>query len=124
MEIPRIRYTYWDSINPENWYEPEARFPVCGGAPPESAADEVAFAILEKLLQKDIDRNIQELRTQLKQLRRPPKRDDLFVTMGVMFLPNYGYKEDWMHEQMEPEASSAIEDAFEGFVNKVEWEDE
>lgn len=125
MEIPRIRFTYWDSINPENWYEQEARFPVRGGAPPESAADEVAFAIFEKLLLKDIDRNIQELRTQLAETRRPPKHDYFsLVTMGIVLTPTYVRKKDWMHDVLEPEASSAIEDAFEGFIEKVEWEDE
>jgi hypothetical protein len=93
--------------------------------PPESAADEVAFAILEKLLQKDLDENMKDLQAQLERRRRsldyPSFRD---VIMGVMMAPDFVFKNDWMLGEIEPEKSGVIKDAFEGFMNKVEWEDE
>ena len=125
MKFRKLKYPYWDSINSENWYDYEARFPARCGAPPESAADDVVFAILEKLLQRELNQNIQDLRTQLRHRRKHLVHGYLpGVTMGIVLTPNYLHKEDWMHDEMEHEKASVIEEAFEGFINQVEWEDE
>ena len=44
--------------------------------------------------------------------------------MGVMMAPNFVFKNDWMLGEIEDEKLAIIKDAFEGFMNKVEWEDE
>jgi hypothetical protein len=68
---------------------------------------------------------MQDLRAQLK--RRRQALDYLSfpeVVMGVMMAPNFVFKNDWMLGEIEDEKVAIIKDAFEGFMNKVEWEDE
>ena len=125
MIFHKPKWSYGDPFNLNNRNDDEVSFPARCDVPPESAADEVAFAILEKLLQKDLDENVKDLQAQLERRRRsldyPSFRD---VIMGVMMAPDFVFKNDWMLGEIEPEKSGVIKDAFEGFMNKVEWEDE
>jgi len=115
----------WDPFSSNNSNDDEASFSARCDVPPESAADDVSFAILEKLLQKDLSQNMQDLRAQLKRRRQAldyPSFPE--VIMGVMMAPNFVFKNDWMLGEIEDEKLAIIKDAFEGFMNKVEWEDE
>ena len=116
--------TYNNRMNPRDPYYYEASYQDRLGAPPESPADEVAFAIAEKLLQKELDQKMWDFQIQLEERRS--HLDHLSPTLGVMLFPNYRHKRDWMFDGfgMKPEELNAIEDAFEGFMEKVEWEDE
>jgi hypothetical protein len=125
MVFHKPKWSYGDPFNLNNRNDDEVSFPARCDVPPESAADAVAFAILEKLLQKDLDENMKDLQAQLERRRRsldyPSFRD---VIMGRMMAPDFVFKNDWMLGEIEPEKSVVIKDAFEGFMNKVEWEDE
>lgn len=115
----------WDPFSSNRWKDDEAGFPARCDVLPESAADDVAFAILEKLLEKDLDENMRDMRAQLKRRRQAldyPSFPE--VIMGVMMAPNFVFKNEWMLGGIEPEKAIVIKDAFEGFMNKVEWEDE
>lgn len=114
----------WDPFSSNRWKD-EAGFPARCDVLPESAADDVSFAILEKLLQKDLSQNMRDTRAQLKRRRQAldyPSFPE--VIMGIMMPPNFVFKRFWMLGEIEPEKAIVIKDAFEGFMNKVEWEDE
>ena len=107
------------------WKDDEAGFPARCDVLPESAADDVAFAILEKLLQKDLSQNMRDMRAQLERRSRALDYASFpEVSMGMMMPPNFVFKSFWMLGEIEPEKAIGIKDAFEGFMNKVEWEDE
>jgi hypothetical protein len=125
MIFHKKKLPWWDPFSSNNSNDDEAGFPARCDVPPESAADDVSFAILEKLLQKDLSQNMQDLRAQLKRRRQAldyPSFPE--VIMGVMMAPNFVFKNDWMLGEIEDEKVAIIKDAFEGFMNKVEWEDE
>jgi hypothetical protein len=116
---------WWYPFSSNKSNDDEASFSARCDVPPESAADDIAFAVLEKLLQKDLSQNMQDLRAQLE--RRRQALDYLSfpeVIMGVMMAPNFVFKSFWMRGEIEPEKAIVIKGAFEGFMNKVEWEDE
>jgi hypothetical protein len=47
------------------------------------------------------------------------------IYVGISVI-HYFKRKDWMYDgsKMTPEELNQIEDAFENFINKVEWEDE
>ena len=105
------------------------------GAPPMSDADDVAFAIAEKLLQKEVDRKMWDFHNQLEKRRAVHSSDHhlkklcaQIFTAGIMVPETFTYKHksDWMinGSRRKPEELNGIEDAFEGFIKKLEWEDE
>jgi len=104
----------------------ERRYPDRLDPPPESAADEVAFAIAEKLLQKDLDRKMWNFQIQLDKRRSHLDMNLYPRTMGVVMLHTFKHKQHWMLNgvRMKGEELNAIEDAFEGFIEKLEWENE
>lgn len=113
-----------NQMNPRDPYYYELNYPERLGAPPESPADEVAFAIAEKLLQKELDQKMWDFQIQLDERRS--HLIHVSPTMGVILPRTSKHKRDWMFDGfgMKPEELTAIEDAFEGFMEKVEWEDE
>ena len=125
MIFHKKKLPWWDPFSSNKSNDDEDSFSARCDVPPESAADDIAFAVLEKLLQKDLSQNMQDLRAQLE--RRRQALDYLSfpeVIMGVMMAPNFVFKNDWMLGEIEDEKVAIIKDAFEGFMNKVEWEDE
>jgi len=125
MIFHKKKLPWWDPFSSNRSNDDEDSFSARCDVPPESAADDIAFAVLEKLLQKDLSQNMQDLRAQLE--RRRQALDYLSfpeVIMGVMMAPNFVFKNDWMLGEIEPEKAIVIKGAFEGFMNKVEWEDE
>jgi len=125
MIFQQPKLPFGDPFNSNRWKDDEAGFPARCDVLPESAADDVSFAILEKLLQKDLSQNVQDMRAQLERRRQAldyPSFPE--VIMGIMVPPNFVFKNDWMRGEIEDEKVAIIKDAFEGFMNKVEWEDE
>jgi len=125
MVFHKKKLPWWDPFSSNNSNDDEAGFPARCDVLPESAADDVSFAILEKLLQKDLSQNVQDMRAQLERRRQAldyPSFPE--VIMGIMVPPNFVFKSLWMRGEIEPEKTIVIKDAFEGFMNKVEWEDE
>lgn len=105
------------------------------GAPPMSDADDVAFAIAEKLLQKEVDRKMWDFHNQLEKRRAVHSNDHhlkklhaQIFTAGIMVPETFTYKHksDWMLDlfDMSSEEFNGIEDAFRSFMKDVEWEDE
>lgn len=98
------------------------------GAPPTSDADDVAFAIAEKLLQKEVDRKMLDFHNQLIKRRAVHSSDHQIFTAGIMVPETFTYKHksDWMLNlfDMSSEEFNGIEDAFRSFMKDVEWEDE
>ena len=117
---------YNNRMNPRDPYYYELNYPERLGAPPESPADEVAFAIAEKLLQKDLDRKMWNFQIQLDKRRSHLDMNLYPRTMGVVMLHTFKHKQHWMLNgvRMKGEELNAIEDAFEGFIEKLEWENE
>ena len=117
---------YNNRMNPRDPYYYEARYPDRLHPPKESPADDVAFAIAEKLMQKVVDRQIWDFQSQLNERRTIPFLKYIPPTMGLIIVASFKHKRDWMLDGfgMKPEELNAIEDAFVGFVSKVEWEDE
>ena len=125
MIFHKPKWSYGDPFNLNNRNDDEVSFPARCDVPPESAADDVSFAILEKLLQKDLSQNMRDMRDQLERRRRAldyPSFPE--VIMGMMMRPNFVFKSFWLRGEIEPEKAIVIKDAFRGFMNKVEWEDE
>ena len=105
----------------------KAKYPDRLVAPPASAADDIAFA-LDELMQKNIDRKTWVFRFPLEE--RPNDSYSIIalpvITMGIMLYEPRKSKIDWMinGSRRKPEELNGIEDAFEGFIKKLEWEDE
>ena len=117
---------YNNRMNPRDPYYYEARYPDRLHPPEESPADEIAFAIAEKLLQKDVNKTLWKFQASLDEKRSAPYFNFGIPTLGLSMYRTIKCKSDWMADgfRMEPEELNEIEDAFEGFVSKVEWEDE
>jgi hypothetical protein len=104
----------------------KGRYPDRLAPPTESAADEVTFAVSNELFKKAIDDGkFQSVWT----TDPPPITPDALkvrpIYVGISsFRPIK--RKDWMFDgsKMKPEELSQIEDAFESFVNDVEWEDD
>ena len=110
----------------------KGRYPDRLEPPEKSLADEVASAIAQDLYRKESEKN-------------PPKFPAIFFppddqtvaqkfdisllpsyTTGIFLFPPREPKNVWMlrGHRMNSEELNEIEDAFEGFVNTMEWEDE
>jgi hypothetical protein len=85
------------------------------GVPPANAADDTAFAIL-KLMQTKPRR-----RMLLNQ-----RRGFSDGVQGILYYNPRGFGLTWVFDgyQMKRGELNSIEDAFEGFINNLEWEDE
>ena len=112
--------------NPRNPYYYEASYPDRLHPPEESPADEIAFSIAEKLLQKVVNKTLWRFQALLDEKRSAPHFNLGLPTLGISMYRQIKCKNDWMFDGfvMKPEELNEIEDAFEGFVSKVEWEDE
>jgi|688.fasta_scaffold1289391_1 hypothetical protein len=104
----------------------KGRYPDRLTPPVKSAADEVTFAVSKELLKKDV--GFFGL-IDLSPSDQPPDKDyfikspNIYVGMSNI---RYFKRKDWMlnGSKMTSEELNQIEDAFENFINEVEWEDE
>lgn len=97
----------------------------------KSIADEVASAIAEDLYRKESEKNppkFPPIFFPLKDQSVAEKFDFSLIshTYGIFPFPPREPKNVWMlrSHRMNSEELNEIEDAFEGFVNNMEWEDE
>jgi hypothetical protein len=114
------------STNPRDPEYYKDRYPERLTPPVKSAADEVTVAVSKELWKKDggfsgfID---------LSTPRQPPDKDYFIkppiIYVGISISFRYFKRKDWMFDgsKMMPEELNQIEDAFESFINDVEWED-
>jgi hypothetical protein len=104
----------------------KGRYPDRLTPPVKSAADEVTFAVSNELFKKAIGNKKFEFLIPTDPPPIPP--DALKVRPIYVGISSFRpiKRKDWMFDgsKMMPEELGQIEDAFESFVNDVEWEDD
>ena len=116
-----------NSMSPRDPHYYEEHYPDRLGVPPASAADDIAFA-LDELMQKNIDRRTWVFRFPLEERPNDPYSIPVLpvMTRGIMLYEPVKTKFDWMIDgrRMKPQELNGIEDAYEDFMKKMEWDDE
>ena len=115
-----------NSMSPRDPFYYEEQYPDRLGVPPASAADDIAFA-LEELMRKTFEQKIWDFNAKWERERDDPYLNfKNVITMGFMLYEPIKTKFDWMIDgrRMKPQELNGIEDAYEDFMKKMEWEDE
>jgi hypothetical protein len=111
------------STNPRDPEYYKDRYPDRLTPPVKSAADEVTVAVSKELLKRESGFELLDLFRPSDQ--PPPVLNLRPIYVGISSF-RYHKRKDWMlnGSKMTPEELNQIEDAFENFINEVEWEDE
>ena len=115
-----------NSMSPRDPRYYEEQYPDRLGVPPASAADGIAFA-LEALMQKAFEQKMWDRHAKWESERKDPYFISApVVTVGIRLIAPVKTRFDWMinGKRMKPQELNGIEDAYEEFMKKVEWEDE